>query len=188
MWRVISKMKFFGDLSYDNALKDVMALTSPDVMNTVIVEKGEYWVAAQADKKKCIEVNSNTTLIIDGTIKLRPNDLGSYNIIFARGHDIEIQGRGTIVGDKHTHLGEKGEWGMGINLNGVQRAVVMGSAISSIYCGSVIVRGNKLFVEDVNQSMVDIARSALHVGPKYKAIEIEEAKNQKVSGNLFYKR
>lgn len=34
----------FTDLSYDNALKDVLALAHPKVQNTIVIEKGDYYV------------------------------------------------------------------------------------------------------------------------------------------------
>ena len=51
----------FVNLSYDNALKNIMALTNEAVNNVVTIEKGDYWVAARKESDKCLVVNSNTT-------------------------------------------------------------------------------------------------------------------------------
>lgn len=141
-WRVPDiSTKLFSDLSCDNALKNVFALTNPKIKNTVKIEKGEYWVVATKKKDHCLNVNSNTTLVIDGTIRLRPNDYGNYHVLYAVGHDIVIKGRGSIIGDKHTHLGDKGEWGMGINLHGVNRAMVTGLSIRDCWGDCIYVGG-----------------------------------------------
>lgn len=106
----------FVNLSDDNALKNVMALTNEAVNNVVTIEKGDYWVAARKESDKCLVVNSNTTLIINGTIQLKANDYTHYNILYVKGENISIRGQGAIIGDKPDHYGDKGEWGMGITV------------------------------------------------------------------------
>lgn len=108
----------FRDLSYENSLRDVMALASPSQNNYVRIEKGNYFISLDEKHKVGISVPSKTHLVIDGNIILRPNSLSYYEIVNTKGSDITISGRGSIVGDKHSHTGSQGEWGMGLYIRG----------------------------------------------------------------------
>ena len=110
------KSSLFCDLSYDNALKDVVALSNPEIRNKIIIEKGNYQVSATKGCDACLIVNSNTDIILKGTITLVPNDYSNYDIIKTEGSNIIIRGGGCIVGDKHSHTGKTGEWGMGLSI------------------------------------------------------------------------
>lgn len=131
----------FRDLSYDNALKDVVALADSMVKNKIIIERGNYQVTAYQNGEVCIPLLSNTDFVLNGTIKLTSNDHRNYYIIQAKGSNITIKGNGTIAGDKHTHTGDSGEWGMGINLNHAHNVLIKGVTIKDcwgdcIYVGS----------------------------------------------------
>lgn len=106
----------FRDLDYDNSLKDVVALASPQIKNKIMIEEGDYQVTATKEDKVCLSIGSNTELVVNGTIRMTPNDLKSCDVIRTWGEHIQITGTGTIVGDKHTHTGTTGEWGMGIEV------------------------------------------------------------------------
>jgi len=134
--------KLFADLSYENSLRDVVALAHPKVKNSIVIEKGEYKVNAEKNKDVCIPICGNTDLIIKGTIRLAPNDLKSCDIIQAKGVNINIEGNGTIIGDKHTHTGNEGEWGMGINLKGAINTTISGLTIKDCWGDCIYVGGN----------------------------------------------
>jgi parallel beta-helix repeat protein len=134
--------RLFADLSYENALRDVVALAHPKVKNSIVIEKGEYKVNAEKNKDVCIPICGNTDLIIKGTIRLAPNDLKSCDIIQAKGVNINIEGNGTIIGDKHTHTGNEGEWGMGINLKGAIDTTISGLTIKDCWGDCIYVGGN----------------------------------------------
>lgn len=134
--------KIFADLSYENALSDVVALAHPKVKNRIVIEQGEYKVNAEKNKDVCIPICDNTDLIIKGTIRLAPNDLKSCDIIQAKGENINIRGNGTIIGDKHTHSGKEGEWGMGINLKGAINTTISGLTIKDCWGDCIYVGGN----------------------------------------------
>ena len=134
--------RLFADLSYENALRDVVALANPRVKNRIVIEKGEYKVNAEKNKDVCIPICGNTDLIIKGIIRLAPNDLKSCDIIQAKGENINIRGNGTIIGDKHTHTGKEGEWGMGIILNGAMNATISGLTIKDCWGDCIYVGGN----------------------------------------------
>jgi parallel beta-helix repeat protein len=134
--------KLFKDLSYENALKDVVALSYPKVKNSIIIEAGYYIVKASKEPSTCISISDNTELIINGTIRLLSNDLRNYNIIAASGNSITIKGKGTIIGDKHTHTGTEGEWGMGISLKGAENTKVSGLTIKDCWGDCIYVGGD----------------------------------------------
>ena len=67
-----------------------------------------------------VEIKSNVCLDLNhSTIKCLPNSAKQYNILFSReSNNITIR-NGTIHGDLKDHSGNKGEWGYGIELQGV---------------------------------------------------------------------
>ena len=134
--------KLFADLSYENALRDVVALANPKVKNRIVIEKGEYKVKAEQKAKVCIPLCSNTDFILKGTIHLEPNEFKHYYIVQAKGENINIEGKGTIIGDKHTHTGNEGEWGMGIDLKGAINATVSSLTIRDCWGDCIYVGGN----------------------------------------------
>lgn len=141
-WNVpVITTALFRDLSYDNALKDVVALSDSTIKNKIIIEPGDYIVTAYKNGDICIPINGNTDFILKGTIRLTPNDYRNYYIVQAQGKHITIRGNGTIIGDKHTHTGDSGEWGMGINLDHAHHVLIKGLTVKEcwgdcIYVGS----------------------------------------------------
>jgi len=142
IWNVpVISTSLFCDLSYDNALKDVVALSDAALKNKIIIEPGEYYVTANKNADVCVTITSNTDFILKGTIKLTPNDYRNYYIIQVKGSNIAVRGTGIIIGDKHTHKGNAGEWGMGINLDNAHNVSISGLTVQDcwgdcIYIGS----------------------------------------------------
>lgn len=132
----------FANLTYENALRDVMALTSPKIKNHVEIGQGEYTVKAEKEAGVCISVGSNTELIIRGTIRLMPNDFKRYYIVDVEGRNVSIKGDGCIIGDKHTHKGKQGEWGMGINIMKSENVKISGLTIKDCWGDCIYVGGN----------------------------------------------
>lgn len=106
----------FNDISPVNSLQNVFALASEKVENVITIPEGNYVVAANSNGTTILSVPSNTEVIINGTITMLPNGFTNYNIVGLKGENIQLHGKGEIAGDKHTHTGSKGEWGMGVNL------------------------------------------------------------------------
>lgn len=134
--------KLLKDVSYTNALKDVVALAHPKVSNTIIIEKNNYKVKAIKSGDACLSIRSNTDLIVKGTIQLIPNDFKSYSIIQCKGKNIRISGNGTLNGDKHSHLGTEGEWGMGVLFKAAHNASLSGLTIKDCWGDCIYVGGN----------------------------------------------
>lgn len=140
----------FKDLSYENALRNVMALASPKVKNTIVIEKGDYIVKMKQNARVGLSLCSNTELVLNGIIRLLPNNFKNYYIIRAKGENISIRGDGTIIGDKHSHNGSEGEWGMGLEFRSAVNASVKGLTIKDCWGDCIYVGGNSqnVLIED----------------------------------------
>lgn len=176
----ISTALFVG-LGDDNALKNVMALTNEAVNNVVTIEKGEYWVAARKESDKCLVVNSNTTLVINGTIRLRANDYIHYNILYVRGENISIKGKGTIIGDKPDHYSDKGEWGMGINVFQARYVSIQDLTVKDCWGDCIYVGGNSKDVKIENCYLDNGRRQGISV-TRAEDVTIRNCKISNVGG------
>lgn len=171
----------FVDLSYENALKDVLALANPKMRNTITIEKGNYKVKANKNKDACLTLCGNTELILNGVIQIIPNEYPRYDIIRANGRDISIRGNGMIVGDKHTHLGSTGEWGMGIRFHEAMNASVSGLTIKDCWGDCIYVGGNSKNVL-IEKCILDHGRRQGISVTKADGVTIKDCKISNVSG------
>ncbi len=146
----IISTSMFKNLAYDNSLKDVLALASPQVRNRIVINKGDYYLKASTNSEECLRVVGNTDVILEGNIVLRPNDFTHYSILYLTGDNISIQGNGCIVGDKPTHTGSKGEWGMGVYIAGGLNVVLEGIGIKDCWGDCVYINRNarKVLIEN----------------------------------------
>lgn len=153
----------FVDLQYENSLRDVVALSSPDVKNTIIIEEGDYMVKVQSESETCIFLGSNTHFVLNGNVRLKPNNFKSYNIFQATGENIRIEGHGCIIGDKEMHTGTEGEWGMGINLRGAVNTSVKGVTVKDCWGDCVYVGGRSRNVQMKNCRLDNGRRQGISV-------------------------
>lgn len=136
------RSSMFKDLSYDNSLKDVFALTNPKIHNTVVIEKGAYQVTAFKPKDVCVQIESNTDVILDGDIYLTPNGYVMYSIVRLEGDNITLKGKGSINGDKYTHTSQEGEWGMGIFVMGGKKNRISGVTVKDCWGDCIYITNN----------------------------------------------
>ena len=125
--------KMFVDLSYENALRELISLSDPRIDNIIVIEDAYYLMSVKEESEICISLTSNTTLKLHGVIRLLPNVLKTYSIILVKGDNIKIVGDGTIVGDKDLHTGKTGEWGTGIDCENARNASVEGLTIKDCW-------------------------------------------------------
>ena len=131
----------FVTLDYENSLRDVLELSHPNVKNKVVIEEGEYSVSAKSFQA-ALTIGSNVELIINGNIRLVPNDYkGCYVLIVRDATNVTISGKGCIFGDKHTHKGNEGEWGHGIYVNGSENITIQDFNVKDCW-GDCIYVGN----------------------------------------------
>lgn len=141
-WNVsVVSTKMFKDLTYTNALRDVLSLCNPEIENEVVIGDGHYTVKIDKSGGNGLTINSNTHAVLNGTIEMIPNAYKRYHILYVAGDNISIEGKGTIIGDKDKHTGSEGEWGMGVNIVSANNCQLSGLTIQDcwgdcIYIGS----------------------------------------------------
>ncbi len=152
----------FKDLSYDNALRDVVALSDPSVYNIITIEKGEY-VAKVTRNIPALSIRSNTDIILRGTIKLKANGLDKYHIVNLSGANIKLSGSGQIIGDKFSHTGTTGEWGMGVNVRAGENVVISEITIKECWGDCIYVGSSSKNVTIDNCTLIDGRRQGISV-------------------------
>jgi parallel beta-helix repeat protein len=94
---------------------------------TVLVPKGTYLINTNAGgSSRGLVLGSRLTfrLAPGAVLKAIPNASQNSSIItVANASDVVITG-GTLVGDRYSHTGTQGEWGMGVDIESSQRVVV----------------------------------------------------------------
>ena len=106
--------RMFKNLCEVNSLKNVFNLTSDNYVNEITIEKEEYEYTLENLKNNlgCLNVKSNTNIIILGTIRIKPNNFTHYRILdIEYAENVTVTGSGHIYGDKTVHTGTTGEWG-----------------------------------------------------------------------------
>lgn len=173
MWDVPEiTTSYFVDLNYVNSLRDVLALANPVVNNTILIEKGKYWVSVSKSSECALTIPSNSTLILDGIIELTPNDFRGYNIVYITGENVHIRGDGEIIGDKFTHKGGDGEWGMGVMFADATGCTLSGLSIKNCW-------GDCVYVGD-NSSNIIISKCKLDNGRR-QGVSITSGRNITIS-------
>lgn len=163
-WNVDTiRSSMFNDLNKVNSLKNVFALCSPRVNNTLIIAEGDYWVAVKKNGEICLPLCSNTELVLKGTIRLKPNEFRRNDIIRATGSNITIRGKGKIIGDKDEHLGTDGQWGMGIRFHDAHHSSVKDLIISNCWGDCIYVGGNSTDVEIQDCKLNNARRQGISV-------------------------
>ncbi len=173
--------RLFATLDDVNSIRQVVALAHPQIQNSIVIEKGEYQVKAEKEKDACISLCSNTNFILNGSIRLVPNEFEMCDIIRATGENIRISGNGTIIGDKQSHSGKKGEWGMGINFKGAINSSVSGITIQRCWGDCIYVGGNSRNILIENCTLNHGRRQGISV-TKANGVTIRDCKITNVKG------
>lgn len=147
----------FKDISSVNSLQNVFALASEKVDNVITIPEDTYVVATSSNGTTILQVPSNTEVIINGTIIMEPNALASYNIVGLYGKNITLHGNGEIIGDKHTHIGKTGEWGMGVMIAGCTNVDVYDITIKDCWGDCIYIGENSTYVR-INNCTLDHGR------------------------------
>ena len=125
----------------ETTLKSLLAFSNPEVNNKIVIKEGVYPVNIEKPWSSALRVNSHTDLIIDGSIRLMPNSHSGCDILFIQGNDINILGRGQIIGDKINHHGTEGEWGMGIRLYQASSVQIVGLQVRDCWGDCIYIGG-----------------------------------------------
>lgn len=181
-WNVpIINSTWFEDIENENALKNVIALTNPLQQNKVIISKGNYLLNIEKESHSGLTITSNTELIIDGTITLKPNSLKSCNMIGVSGENISISGRGVIIGDKYSHIGTQGEWGMGIRIKNSKNVLIENIVIKECWGDCIYIGQSSENIKINNCNLIDGRRQGISI-TSANEVYIEQCKISKVRG------
>ena len=130
-------------LSDAEIIANLNAIQSDVVQNEIAISR-DYFVTITKSGGAGLELKSNTTLFLDATLTLAPNDYKSYKIINIRGKEnVKIKG-GKIVGDvgSHTYIeGTTSEWGMGISIDESSSVTIDGVYITRCTGDGIYVSG-----------------------------------------------
>lgn len=107
-------------LNDNDIIYSINALQCDTITQTITLKKPRYHFLIEGENGSGLVLSSNTILDFKGTtLKLKTNNLTSYNIINIKGKKNIVVKGGKIVGDvvSHSDLYEgKSEWGTGVNI------------------------------------------------------------------------
>ncbi|MCO4303043.1 right-handed parallel beta-helix repeat-containing protein [Riemerella anatipestifer] len=193
-----------GDVDYTEQIQNAIDEYSQVIFPNFPIMISDRGLSIPSNRK--IYFNPNSKLI------LKASDKGQYEIL--RIHDAENVSIyfPNIIGDRKTHLGNGGEWGMGISIRGAKNILVYGARVNDcwgdgIYLGISPVTGSvlndsiKVVKSHVNNNrrngmsiitaqnlLVDKFCAANTSGtPPQAGIDIEPNKNTDVIYNLNFK-
>ncbi|SDX70789.1 hypothetical protein SAMN04515617_10632 [Collimonas sp. OK242] len=152
-----------GKVDYAPAIGRAMQAAKTAGGGVVRLPKGEIWVALDASGN-AITVPSGIFLDMRGTVlRLIENDRSGYNIILFKDRNAPsgVIG-GTIIGDRDSHLGKDGEWGMCIAVRGGANVSIKGTKASKcwgdgIYLGAALSGDPSTFADNVEIDGVEAA-------------------------------
>lgn len=164
-WNVptISSSMFY-EATKTNVLKQVFALAHKNVRNTIHIQQGVYRVTAPASTKGALYVPSNTTVELEGNILLEANDFPGCAVLYIRdANDVVVKGAGKIIGDKNTHTGKQGEWGMGIQIIHGRNITICDLEISNCWGDCIYIGGMSSNVSISNCNLHHARRQGISV-------------------------
>ncbi|GAA3410699.1 right-handed parallel beta-helix repeat-containing protein [Paenibacillus hodogayensis] len=114
---------------------------------TVYVPKGTYLIDAvrpPGSGAGGVQLKSNVSLVLDqgAVFQALPNNQGTYMIISIFDCVRASVIGGTLIGERYTHTGTTGEWGMGIHIQRSQQVFVQGVNIRDCWGDGFYVRAS----------------------------------------------
>ena len=152
---------------------DVSAFDGREVKNgTLVIAEGNYLIQVKKEGEAGMRIGNDTELVIDGILKLAPNRFKSCDMIRVVGSNVKIHGKGSIMGDRHTHTGSQGEWGMGVRTDGASDVMVSGITIADCWGDCIYIGGGSKNIRISN---------CLLRGSRRQGISITKAENVTIS-------
>lgn len=163
-WNVpIITTRMFRGLDKPNAIKKIFALTADDVFNTIVIDKGTYFVTSSSFGS-AINVKSNVSIELNGNIAMLPNSYRGCSVIEIRNaHNVFMSGRGFVSGDKDSHLGNDGEWGHGINIRNSSNVNITGIKVCSCWGDCLYIGEKSKKIKIVNCKFVKGRRQGISI-------------------------
>lgn len=167
------------------AFSCLMKLCEGNTFTHFYMQEGIYYVEALY-RSAPILLPSNVYWHNKATIKMLPNDLDWYNIVYINKSDnVTIDG-GSFVGDALNHIGNTGEWGHGIKCGGATN-ITLKNLICS-YCwgdGIDLIEG----LDDDNKPSINCKSISVYnvkcLYNRRQGMSIEAASDVKVSNSEF---
>ncbi|HDU8210431.1 right-handed parallel beta-helix repeat-containing protein [Acinetobacter baumannii] len=151
---IISSIAFANS----NLFQDNMDIT--DLVNNKIKENSLIKIPAgnfKINAEKSIILKNNVTIEMSPKTVLNviPNEAKSYQVFKIHNvNNVRISG-GTIIGDKYTHRGTKGEWGTGIEIKDSQNIYLSNIIIKKMW-GDAIYIGNNGKNSNSNLNLINL--------------------------------
>ncbi len=148
-----------------------------DTYDQVYIPDGKYLI--NVDKSLVLNNNQILTLSDNAILKAKPTSSKKYSVILISGKKNVTVNGGNIEGERYTHLGTSGEWGMGINIiNGSSNVSVSNIKISDCWGDGVYLGGASTVVNiTIDRVVSDNNRR--------QGMSITNARNVVVSSSTF---
>lgn len=170
--------------TYKIANGDVSMFDGREVRNgTLVISEGNYFLRVKKEGGACLVIGDNTELVIDGMLQLAPNRFKSCDMIRIVGSHVKIHGKGSITGDRHTHTGSQGEWGMGIRTDGAADVTVSGITIADCWGDCIYIGGGSKNIRVSNCKLHGSRRQGISV-TKATGVTISNCKIADISGTM----
>ena len=141
-WNVpVIHSDMFTEKEDDNFLPKLFQLCNKDIHNDVIIDPGTYLVHTKTTGYTIPVVYSNTTIEIQGTIKIDSDNRDGGLGFICTGEDIHIKGEGKIIGDRSTNTSDT-EWSPVFFCNNCDNLIIEGITIEDSYGDGVYCRYN----------------------------------------------
>ena len=148
-----------------------------------VIPAGEYLIRITKEKGAWLTVGDNTELVINGNIQLESNGLRSCDIIKVTGRNVRIHGRGSITGDRRTHKGKDGEWGMGVRFHGARDVILNGLTIKNCWGDCIYIGGESKNVKIDGCELRDSRRQGISI-TKANGVTISDCRIANISGTM----
>ena len=148
-----------------------------------VIPAGNHTIRETKEKGAWLTVGDNTELVIEGNIRLEGNGLSSCDIIRVTGRNVHIHGGGSIVGDRRTHKGKAGEWGMGIRLHGASNVTVNSLSITDCWGDCIYIGGGSENVKIDSCVLRDSRRQGISITHANNVI-VSDCRIANISGTM----
>lgn len=148
-----------------------------------VIPAGDHTVKISEEKGAWLTVGDNTELIIDGNIQLEGNYFSSCDLIRVTGRNVRIHGKGSITGDRRTHKGKEGEWGMGIRFHGAKDVTVKGLTISNCWGDCIYIGGGSKSIKIDSCVLCGSRRQGVSI-TKANGVTISDCRIADISGTM----
>ena len=163
---------------------DVSMFDGREVRNgTLVIAEGSYRLQVKKEGGTCLRIGDNMEVVIDGRLQLAPNRFKSCDMFRIVGRHVKVRGKGSITGDRHTHTGSEGEWGMGISLHEAKDVTITGITIADCWGDCIYIGGASKNIRISNCQLRGSRRQGISI-TKAENITISNCKISNISGTM----